>query len=91
MLDLNKESFCYNGWHFEFYRSPKEMYKLFVFGKKSDKRMHYTLHVEKPSPFNPYYHVYLNEWLDKAEKEAIKVFKVLCLKGELELLWQSKN
>lgn len=86
MLDLDKESFDYNGWHFEFCRDARDMYQLLVIAKKDDKRIARKLRVQMPSPFDSYYNLFISKWMEKAEKQAIEDFKKLVSKGELELL-----
>lgn len=83
MLDLVKESFDYNGWHFEFCRDAKEMYQLLVIAKKNDKRIGTKLRVQEPSPFDSHYRLFISKWMEKAEKQAIEDFKKIVLKGEL--------
>jgi len=87
MLDLDKESFDYSGWHFEFCRDAQEMFQLLVIAKKDDRRIGRKLRVQQPSPFDAYYQLFIGKWMEKAEKQAIEDFKKrLSLTGELESL-----
>ena len=86
MLDLDRESFNYNGWHFEFCRDVKEMYSLLAIGSKCDKRIEREIRLCVP-PINSLYRcLFINEWLEKEEKEKIEKFKEWVMRGDLELL-----
>jgi len=86
MLDLEKESFYYNGWYFEFYRSQTDTYSLLAIGSKCDKRIEREIRLCKPPANDSYYQLFINKWLEKEEKEKIETFKQWVLKGGLELL-----
>ena len=83
MLTLEKESFYYKNWCFEFYRSPIDEYKLFVVGKNEDKALRIELPYKAPTLKDK---AYILEYIEKEEKKVIEHFKSFVLKGELELL-----
>ena len=86
MLDLNKESFDYNGWHYEFCRDIKEMYELSVIAKRNGAIIKMKL-ITRPKTYARYYYqVFTNKYTENSEKQAIENFKKSVMEGVIEFI-----
>lgn len=83
MLDLSKESFDYNGWHFEFLHNPSDEWTIDVVIKKGKYAIVNHIVVERLAPL--YIETFgIVEYLQRQEdlkKKAVDMYKEHIING----------